>query len=128
MKSFLIGVGLTLAGVSGAQASCDVHKITLSGSVARGNAPVADVQVTVDFREKLAGEVTFLGQTDTDGNFSIDVDYSSYNGKTVLGKERCDFELQELTVSAEKSGKGKAKSTVSLKGDRQDGTIRLDLK
>ncbi len=128
MKSFLFGAGLALVGVSAAHAACDIHTSTIAGTVTRGNAPAADVPVTVDFREKLAGEVTVLGQTDADGNFSIDVDYSSYNGKTVLGKERCDFELEELTVSAEKSGKGKAKATVNLKGDRQEGPVRLDLK
>lgn len=128
MKSFLIGVGLSLVGVSGAQAACDVQKATVSGIVMRGNAPVADVQITADFRERLAGEVSVLGQTDADGNFSIELDYSSYNGKSVLGKERCDFELEELTLTAEKGGKGKATITVALKDGRQDGTIRLDLK
>ncbi len=89
---------LALAAVPSVGAECPMQKTLVSGRVHSDNQPVAGALVKVIWDEQRIRNLSAETRSGADGGFELTLSFSSFDGRTLLAKEKCGYQPKEFEV------------------------------
>ena len=88
-----------------AMAQCPLSEFSITGRVVDvSGQPVPKAQISAQWLERAAGEVSNQRETDNDGSFSIRIPFDTFSGRTFLGEARCEATLDRVTLTVSSPG------------------------
>jgi hypothetical protein len=109
-----------------AHADCTLVDWSVEGVVVDADgAPVADAQVEARWEERENGTMSNRRDADALGRFSNPVQFDPYSGRTFGGTEKCEAELEAVTLVVSK--RGFRTTEMRVVPDQVDGPVRVVL-
>lgn len=89
---------LTLTASTSAVADCPMQKVEINGRVLSKDQPVANALVLIRWDEQRTRNVSAEARTDAEGNFQLALSIDSFDGRTLLAKEKCGYSPEEMNI------------------------------